>query len=123
MKNERIVKITGTALTAVFAVMTFFVLFADGQPDRLVLAAGTVFLVMLPAALEKVFCCRVRLPVYIFALLYAIGPMLGHCWYLYYMISWWDKLLESLGALVTCLLLLFDKGRHSLVEGLHGTEK
>ncbi len=111
MKSEKIIKTTGTALAAIFAVVTVFVLIADGQPDRLLLAIATVFLAMLPAALEKLFCCRISLPVYIFALLYAIGPMLGHCWYLYYTISWWDKLLHICGGVMFAILgaFFFDK--------------
>lgn len=111
MKSERIIKNTGTVLAVIFAVVTVIVLLADGQPDRLLLAAATIFLAMLPAALEKLFRCRISLPVYIFALLYAIGPMLGHCWYWYYTISWWDKLLHICGGVMFAILgaFFFDK--------------
>ena len=111
MKSEKIIKTTGTTLVAIFAVATVFILLTDGQLDRLLLAIATVFLAMLPAALEKLFYCRISLPVYIFALLYAIGPMLGHCWYLYYTISWWDKLLHICGGVMFAILgaFFFDK--------------
>lgn len=104
MKAERIVKGTGTCLAALFAVLTVILLVADGQADRLLLAVGTIFLVMLPAAMEKLFRCRIGLPVYIFALLYAVGPMLGHCWYFYYTITWWDKLLHICGGVMFAIL-------------------
>ncbi len=93
----KIVKKTTTLLASVFSVITVILLLSDGQMDRLLLAIGTVFLTCLPAMMEKLFHCRLCLPLYIFALLYAIGPMLGHCWYFYYTISWWDKLLHICG--------------------------
>ena len=108
MKNtERKIKLTGTLLGMLFAVITVCMLLAEGQPDRLLLAIATVFLVMLPAAMEKVFRCRICLPVYIFGLLYAIGPMLGHCWYFYYTISWWDKLLHICGGVMFAIVGAF----------------
>ena len=54
--------------------------------------------------LEKLFHCRISLPVYIFALTYAIGPMLGHCWKLYYTIPVWDKLLHISGGVMFAIL-------------------
>ena len=112
---ERKIKLTGTILGMLFAVITVCMLLAEGQADRLLLSIATVFLVMLPAAMEKVFQCRICLPVYIFALLYAIGPMLGHCWYFYYTISWWDKLLHICGGIMFAIVgaFFFDQ----LVQG------
>lgn len=111
MKNKKIIKISGTALAVMFAVITVVMLLAQGQTDRLFLAVATVFLSMLPAALEKLLLCEVSLPVYIFALLYAVGPMMGHCWYLYYIIPWWDKLLHISGGVMFAILgaYLFDR--------------
>ena len=113
--TESKIKLTGTALGVLFALLTICLLLGKGQADRLALAIGTVFLVMLPAAVEKFCRCRISLPVYIFGLLYAIGPMLGHCWYFYYTISWWDKLLHICGGVMFAIFgaFVFDR----LVEG------
>lgn len=104
MKIEKTVKRTGTLLAALFAVVTAILLLSDGESDRLLLAVVTIFLAALPAAMEKLFHCRISLPVYIFALLYAVGPMLGHCWYLYYTVSWWDKLLHTCGGVMFAIV-------------------
>lgn len=119
---EKKIKLTGTVLGALFALLTICLLLGNGQADRLALAIGTVFLAMLPAAVEKVFRCRISLPVYIFGLLYAIGPMLGHCWYFYYTISWWDKLLHICGGVMFAIFgaFVFDRlaeGRQKPVAG------
>lgn len=104
MKIEKLVKTTGTFLAVVFSVITVILLLSDSQMDRLLLAVVTFFLTLLPATVEKLFHCRIRLPLYIFALLYAIGPMLGHCWYFYYTIAWWDKLLHICGGVMFAIV-------------------
>lgn len=99
-KQEKPIRLVATALCVLFAVITTVTLIANGQPDRLALAAGTVLLVLIPAILERLFRCRFSLPLYLFALVYALGPMLGHCWYFYYTIPWWDKLLHISGGVM-----------------------
>ena len=113
--QEKKIKLTGTILGMLFALITVIRLLTGGEVDRLLLAFGTVFLVMLPAAMEWVFHCRICLPVYIFGLLYAVGPMLGHCWYLYYTVSWWDKLLHISGGVMFAIVGAFFFDR--LVQG------
>lgn len=103
-KTEKWVRLGGTALCEIFTVITIITLWAGGEPDRLALAFGTLLLVLLPMLLEKLFQCRICLPVYIFALAYAIGPMLGHCWKLYYTVPVWDKLLHISGGVMFAIL-------------------
>lgn len=103
-KYEKWIKLGGTALCETFAVFTVIMLFAGGEPDRTLLAFGTLLLAALPLLLEKLFHCRISLPVYIFSLAYAIGPMLGHCWKLYYTVPVWDKLLHISGGVMFAIL-------------------
>lgn len=103
-KSEKWIKLGGTALCEVFTVFTVTTLLAGGEPDRLALAFGTLLLVLLPMLLEKLFRCRICLPVYLFALGYALGPMLGHCWKLYYTVPFWDKLLHISGGVMFAIL-------------------
>ena len=103
-KTENWIKLGGTALCEIFTAFTIITLLAGGEPDRLALAFGTLLLVLLPMLLEKLFRCRICLPVYIFALAYAIGPMLGHCWKLYYTVPVWDKLLHISGGVMFAIL-------------------
>ena len=103
-KSERHVKLFGTILCEVFTTLTIIYLLADGEAGRLALAFGTLLLVLLPMLLEKLLRCRICLPVYLFALAYAIGPMLGHCWKLYYTVPVWDKLLHTCGGVMFAIL-------------------
>lgn len=103
-KTEKWIKLGGTALCEIFTVFTIIMLLNGGEPDRLALAFGTLALVLLPLLFEKALHCRFSLPFYIFALTYAIGPMLGHCWKLYYTVPVWDKLLHISGGVMFAIL-------------------
>lgn len=103
-KNEKWIKLAGTALCEIFTVCTIIMLFVSSEPDRLALSFATLLLAALPFLLEKLFHCRISLWVYIFALAYAIGPMLGHCWKLYYTVPVWDKLLHISGGVMFAIL-------------------
>ena len=103
-KTEKWIKLGGTVVCEIFTVITIITLITGSEPDRMALAFGTLLLVLLPLLLEKLFHCRICLPVYIFALAYAIGPMLGHCWKFYYTVPVWDKLLHICGGVMFAIL-------------------
>lgn len=98
------IKTTGLVLGELLAIGTIVFLVVSKQYRRLPLAFGTLGLVLLPAIMEKLFRCRLCLSVYIFALLYAVGPMMGQCWNFYYTISWWDKLLHISGGVMFAIV-------------------
>ena len=109
-KNEKRIKLLSTVLCEIFTVCTILILLADGEPDRLLLAFATLLLAAVPMLTEKLLHCRISLSVYIFALVYAVGPMLGHCWKLYYTVPVWDKLLHISGGVMFAIVgaYLFD---------------
>ena len=108
--REKRIKLVGTAICEIFTIYTIITMLCNGEADRIALAFGTVVLAALPFFMEKLFHCRISLPLYIFALAYAIGPMLGHCWKLYYTLPGWDKLLHTTGGVMFVVLgaYLFD---------------
>lgn len=81
-----------------------------GQYDRMALALATALLVLVPEGIQRLFRCRISRGVYLTAVLYALGPMLGHCNNFYYLIPRWDKLLHTLGGVMFVFLgaFLFD---------------
>ncbi len=109
-KNEKWFKLSCTALCEIFTFFTIITLLRGGEPDRLALAFGTLLLVLLPMLLEKLLYCQICLPVYLLGLAYAIGPMLGYCWKLYYTVPVWDKLLHVSGGVMFAILgaFIFD---------------
>jgi hypothetical protein len=65
---------------------------------------GSVALVTAPVLAEKLLGLRLSRGFYIFCLAYALGPMLGKAYRLYYLTDWWDKLLHTTGGLVFALV-------------------
>jgi len=88
-----------------------------GQWNRLMLALLTLVLILIPEGIERLFHCRISRGMYLTAVLYAIGPMLGHCNNLYYTIPFWDKMLHTLGGVMFVFLGVF------LFELLGGDQK
>lgn len=93
-----------------FTLITIAMMPMKQEFSRLLLACTTVILVLLPEMMERLFRCRFSLPLYLFGVLYTMGPMLGHCWELYYAGIYWDKLLHTAGGVMFGLvgLYLFD---------------
>ena len=107
-KTQRRIRLVGTILCQVFALVSVAVLAVQGQDSgRIVLAAATLVLVLLPEVVERVFHCKLWTPVYVFSLVYAMGPMLGYAFNFYYLIPGWDKLLHISGGVMFAILGLF----------------
>lgn len=98
-------------LCEIFTVWTFCMMFGTGDPMKLLMCCVTVLLICSPGIMERLLSCRISTPVYIFFLLYAIGPMLGYCHNLYYLTNWWDKLLHTCGGVAFALFgaYLFER--------------
>ena len=85
--------------------------------SRLLLAFVTLILILVPEGIERIFSCRISQPMYLISVLYAIGPMLGFCNNLYYLIPGWDKLLHIMGGVMFVFFGIF------LFEVLGGNQK
>lgn len=106
-KFERRVRTIGVILCEIFALFTVGKMIPHEDGGRLLMACGTLAMVLLPEIMERLFHCRFSLPVYIFGILYALGPLLGYCWNLYYIGIYWDKLLHTAGGVIFALIGLF----------------
>lgn len=102
---EKVVRTVVFVLCELLAIGTIVMVIATKQfNSRLALAIGTVALIFLPYAIEKVLSCKIITPLYVFAMIYAVGPMLGQCYDLYYRTGWWDKLLHICGGVMFAIL-------------------
>lgn len=110
-KKEKYIRICSLAAFEVFAFITICLMVASKQYDRLLLAIATPLIILIPTIVEKLFNCKIFLPVYLYALFYAIGPALGQCYNLYYTVSWWDKFLHISGGVMFAFFgfFLFEK--------------
>lgn len=106
-KKERAVRLVGVLLCEIFAIITIIKMINCKQYDKLSLAIATPFIILAPKTVEWIFHSKISLPVYLFGLFYAIGPMLGHCHNLYYTVPWWDKMLHISGGVMFAFLGLF----------------
>ncbi len=88
-----------------FSFVYFFVLHLVDRATitQALMCAFSALFVCLPSVFERVFRFRVSSPVYIFCLVYAVCPMLGHSYGLYYVLSFWDKVLHLAGGVVFAL--------------------
>lgn len=84
----------------IFAVVTIIWLLAQGDYRRVPLAVGTLGMVFLPSIAQALMHCTFPLPMYLYCLLYSIGPMLGQCYKFYYRFRFWDKLLHISGGVL-----------------------
>jgi uncharacterized membrane protein YjdF len=90
-----------------FTLFTVFLLLFQHGYKNLPICLATFGLVLIPAVIERCFRCRIHLAVYVFGVLYAMGPMLGDCYQLYYSTSWWDKMLHTFGGIAFAILGIY----------------
>ena len=94
-------------ICAVFTLGTLIMLLVNREYGDLPICLTTFALICIPAIAEKLFSCRINFAVYLFGLLYALCPMLGDCYKLYYTTAWWDKLLHTFGGVIFALFGLY----------------
>ena len=96
-------KIFRTAIWAcleAFAIVSLIVVAINGNVMKVLMCIFTIGLLMLPFTASKLFKFEMNPIFFVFCELYAIGPMLGHVFNLYYYTTWWDDLLHTAGGVV-----------------------
>lgn len=106
-KKEQIIRSVALVILELFAVMTIIGMIISRQYHRLPMAITTVFLLLIPLNAEQLFHFKISLSVYLLTLFYAVGPMIGQCYNLYYRLCWWDKMLHALGGVMFALVGLY----------------
>ena len=84
--------------------LAYFAFFAYSGFSKVAVCLVSALCLCAPTLAEKIFKFRVPTPVYVFVLLYAVCPTLGHAYKFYYLIEWWDLLLHVTGGVVFALL-------------------
>ena len=95
----------------VFTLVTLLLLIARRDWAQLDVCLECFVLILLPCIVEKLFTCKMSLPMYFFTEAYVISYLLGHCYKLYYTTKWWDKIPHIFGGIGFALLgyLVFRK--------------
>lgn len=102
-KNEKTLRICLIAAGEVLSAFTLVYLITLKEFTHIKMAIGSFFIVLVPVLIEILFRCRMRVVPYIAAELYAISPLLGECYKLYYTTDWWDKMLHTFGGVAFVL--------------------
>lgn len=106
-KKNRVIRNVLIIVCELLTVVNVIQFAITGHWNRLLLAALTLVLILIPEGIERLFHCRISQGMYLTAVLYAIGPMLGHCNNFYYIIPIWDKLLHILGGVMFVFVGIF----------------
>lgn len=101
------IKWSGVIACELFTLFTFIKMLAKKEYSNLIVCLITFVLCILPFIVEKLFYCKINTIAYIFILFYTICPMLGDCYQLYYITTWWDKFLHAFGGVVFALFGIY----------------
>ncbi len=88
----------------IFAVISIIIFARGADWTRSVAAALSMFTVLLPTITELLLRQKMTLPCFLIGMLYAIGPMLGLTYRMYFILPWWDKLLHFTGGVIFALI-------------------
>ena len=85
-----------------FSLVYFTVAYALNKVaiTRVLYCVVAVLFFCAPTLVQKWLKFKMATPVYVFVMIYALCPMLGHSYELYYIIKWWDKLLHFAGGII-----------------------
>lgn len=91
-------------LFQIFALISLGMFLPSGNTEHILICLLTPFLLILPPLAERLLKARMHPALFVFLLLYALGPMLGHAYKLYYRTGWWDKMLHSFGGIAFAVI-------------------
>ena len=89
-----------TVLAWMFTAATFVKVMAERDYANVWICIVTVFMVLLPVAVEVLLRFRMRFYSFLIAITYTVCPLIGEAWKMYFLTSWWDKFLHLLGGFV-----------------------
>ena len=94
--------VLGCAL--LFCAGTLVLSLIHGKLQEILMSLVTMVLVSIPVFLEKQWGLSMSGWMYVFSILYAIGPLLGTNLHFYFYIPWWDTFLHFAGGIIFALL-------------------
>lgn len=99
-KSERLYRIILWGIGEIFAISSLIYVAFTGNGTKILMCIFTALLLCMPYVAERIFHFKINTILFTFCMLYAIGPMLGHTYKLYYNLPWWDDLLHCSGGVV-----------------------
>ena len=98
-------KVALTSALCLFGLLSMiYVAFTTNEMFSYFYCLATVPFVALPLVMSILFRWRMNLPFYLLFTFYALGPILGAVYNLYYYTAWWDDLLHLLAGTVFAIV-------------------
>lgn len=120
-------KIWAWGCCAVFCAVSGVAFFLRGDMIEGLICWGSLLLISIPPMLERYLHWDLNRTFFLFCVLYAMGPMLGKAFKLYYLTNWWDKLLHTSAGFLfavfgTYLAVILNRGKDTslLLQMLFG---
>ncbi len=107
LKTQNRIRKWSLVVCEFFTLCTLLLMIAVKDWGNLPVCFITLILVLAPVIIERLFSCTINLTGFLFIQIYALGPMLGDCYKLYYVTSWWDKALHTCGGIAFALFGLY----------------
>lgn len=108
LKPEKIIRFALFCVLEAFSVTSLvYTAIRIKQTSKILMCVCTMIFLSLPYLAIKLFNMEMHLAFFIFCELYAIGPMLGHVYNLYYLTDWWDDILHTAAGVVFAIFGVF----------------
>ena len=115
----RLCMLSAVQLFNIVSLIVFLVKYMQGSAPVTAIIYGVLSIVYcaIPDIAQKICKFKIATPMYALILAYAVAPLLGHSYGLYYSMWWWDKLLHVMGGVIFALFgaylpKLFLKDEH-----------
>lgn len=106
-KTANIIRYGLFACCEAFALGSLIYTIILGDMTRTLMCIGTFLFVALPFIAKAIFKMELSLGLFVFCEIYALGPLLGHVYKLYYHTTWWDDILHASGGVVFAIVGVF----------------
>ncbi len=115
--GDRIFRTALWGVLEAFALVTVVLSLIEGDVAHILMSVATVGFLCIPYLVTRFLKYEINLVFFVFCQLYAVGPMLGNTYKLYYLTTWWDDVLHASGGVAFAVAGLF------LVDVLNGKQK
>lgn len=103
--KDKIVRLSCVAIGELFCLATIIYRCMDYRGiSQVLICLLSALCLIAPEIVQRFLKIQIPTLIYLFVLVYALGPMLGHAYTFYAIIPWWDTLLHATGGVVFALL-------------------
>ena len=108
-------------LCQAFGVATAIYFGIIGNSSKAFMGGISLLYVSVPMTVERLFKFRLQLSLYIITVFYAVCPLLGYAYNMYYTVTWWDDIMHAFSGVIFAMFgaylpkVINKNGKNSLV--------